>query len=415
MLAKVLYPISRRRALRSWAAAAAVVVLASACLARPALSAVDPAFEGPVPDPVVAEAQAAADDPVVADPVPFVLGTSVYQMLDFPLTDIDWYMGQLKAAGGNALEIFLHRSWPARLQDKYSIGARASIYKRVGEKKDPRFPGFKFPVFDLDQWDEANLAKLQEVFQFAAGHGLKLIIRIHDQFSRKTPLDKQCYPYDACLQAQGYAGGPGMAWLLDEAETDPSGRPTARYYMRRENDKLLEMARASGTDVSFCIMSEADYARVGDVPREEMERRLIAFHEFYFDDLTAKGVAPGQILVSFKKATFRMKADPKWAEAVFEIHGCNSPQVLQRYYNLYGPLNFFPNGDGPDPNALGLVGTIGTVTREPSVSQARQMRRLILANNGWGWCTWNRNVEKRWPADIRRANFQIIKALAGLI
>lgn len=72
------------------------------------------------------------------------------------------------------------------------------------------------------------------------------------------------------------------------------------------------------------------------------------------------------------------------------------------------------NGDEPDPHAAGLAGLIGNPTREPSVTQDRQMRALILANNGWGWCTWNRNVEKRWPADIRRADFRIIRALAGL-
>lgn len=347
--------------------------------------------------------------------VPFILGSSVYQMLDFPVEDIAWYIHQLAAAGGSAFEVFLHRSWPARLEDRYSIGAQSSIYKRIGVTKDPRFPGFKFPLFDLDQWDEANLSKLETIYQLAADAGLKVIIRIHDQFSRKSALYKKCYPYDACLQAEGYAGGPGSAWLLDESETNLGGRPPARTFLRRENDKLLELARASGADVYYCLMSEADYAKTGEVTAEEIKRRFIVFHEFYYDELTAKGVAPDHIIVSFKRAMDVMRVAPRWQNSIFEVHGCNSPQVLQKYYALYGVKNLFPNGDGPDPNAQGLFGTIGYVTREPSPNQARQMRALIIANGGWGWCTWNRNVEKRWPARMRRADFQIIKALAGLI
>jgi len=349
-----------------------------------------------------------------APPVPFILGTSVYQMLDFPVEDIDWYMAQLKAAGGNTLEIFLHRSWPSRPQDGACVGPLSCIYLRVGESADRRFPGMKFPVFDLDQWNEANLGKLQGVFQLAADHGLKLIVRIHDYFSLKTAKYRNCYPYDACLQAQGYHGAPGSSWLMDEAESDVSGRRPARWYLRRENDKLLEMARASGTDIYFCIMSEADFMGIEGVARQELERRIIAFHEFYHDDLISRGVAPGHIIVCFSQGIDLMRADPRWKDAVFEAHGCNSPGVLQNYYQKFGPLKLFPNGDGPDKFAAGLIGTIGNPTREPSVSQARQMRALILANNGWGWCTWNRNVEKSWPADVRRADFSIIRALAGL-
>jgi len=349
-----------------------------------------------------------------APPAPFILGTSVYQMLDFSVVDVDWYMAQLKAAGGNAFEIFLHRSWPSRPSDGAPLGPQSCIYLKISETRDSHYPGVKFPVFDLDQWNEANVSKLQSIFVLASGYGLKVIVRIHDYFSRKTTKYRKSYPYDACLQAQGYQGAPGNIWLMDEAESDVSGRRPARWYLRRENDKLLEMARTAGADVYFCIMSEADYSPVTGVTKAELQRRVIAFHEFYYADLTSKGVDPGHILVSFQRGIDVMRADPLWKDAIFEIHGCNSPEVLQNYYRQYGPVNFFPNGDGLDPHASGLAGLIGTPTREPSVSQAKQMRALILANNGWGWCTWNRKVEKRWPADIRRANFNIIRALAGL-
>jgi hypothetical protein len=101
---------------------------------------------------------------------------------------------------------------------------------------------------------------------------------------------------------------------------------------------------------------------------------------------------------------------------VQEIHGISSPRKLDGVMDENAPgwpyraSDVFPNGDGPDKEALGPAGD-GPDKKLPSLLQAEQMGEVIAMDGFFGWCGINRPVENARPYDIDRAVFDVIAAM----
>ena len=330
--------------------------------------------------------------PVEPDPQSPFIGTSFYQMMTADLADIKWFIDGVRAAGGNATEIFLNFTWAG--------GWRVQPFKIIKwDWQDDAYPGVNFPLFDLAQHDDPAWTKLRAVFDYCQEKRIAVFIRIQDFVSLKDPLQKRYYDFRSNKQR-----------LLDGSFTGGIWGEPAKTWYSFQNKCLAQELAASHVIFYLQPMNEADYlADPGDTEALK-NQKVIDFHKFYKEDLTALGIPADRLIASVSRAYSEVKA----IGYIMEIHGINSPRALQEAHTVYGKDRIFFNGDGPDPYAEGRPGDKPS-KREPSIPQAAAMGNYIRQFGLWGYCTFNRNTEAGGGSNIRAAKFDVIAALAEAV
>jgi len=316
--------------------------------------------------------------PPIPEPCKPYIGASFYQLLTESKEDIRWFISQLKAHGGNATEVFLTFTW--------SNGWKHSPFKQVGTWSEEKFGDYKFPMFDLFQWNEDYWDKLLFLMLECKDNGIALFMRIQDYCSVKDGFEKRHYPFSNGSNIQEYTGG---MW----------GVPI-RYWYARLNEKLIATINEAELEHYFLIpMNEADVVG-NDWPGGEDEKDSVCeqFHEFYINDLISLGVDEDRIILSIDRPNVYDFFDDLYR---MEIHGIASPESLDDVSTSH-----FPNGDGAkDGNGLSSHGYT-----EPSYDQGVEMGKVL--KNKFGYCYFLRTTEETEQASVRKANFI---ALDGLV
>ncbi|MCK5344303.1 MAG: hypothetical protein KAR20_12905 [Candidatus Heimdallarchaeota archaeon] len=335
----------------------------------------------------------------IIDPSPPYIGASYYSLQIEKTVDIKWFLEQVRINGGNATEIFLNFTWPLAKSDPWksysTSGWKFTPYKIVGEWSESKFGDYKFPMFDLDRWDPKTWRRLKTIFEECRKNGIALFIRIQDYCSIKDPFYKRHYPYNKGSNIQQYSGG-----------TYEDG---IRPHYKKFNRKLMDTLQAADLKHYFIIaMNEADV--LGDDPDEWKDETLIDFHQFYWDDLSSLGLKKEQFIINIDREIPR-KHFRDLAYRI-ELHGINSPKRLRETYAESGTF-IFPNGDGPDPYALGIPAANGM--REASFEQGVEMGGIIREIDGWH-CYLLRSPEagsnpNNWS--VRLSNFIALRGLAA--
>ena len=321
--------------------------------------------------------------PPTTDPKEPYIGVSYYQLLTESTDNIKWFIGQLRSHGANATEIFLNFTW--------SGGWENSFYKQVGTWSEGKYYGYKFPMFDLDQWNDETWDWLKFIMTECRQNGIALFMRIQDYCSIKDPFEKRHYPYSNGSNVQLYTGG---AW----------GVPIRHWY-KLFNSKLMDTINQAGLKHYFIVpMNEADVLG-DDWPGGETEKDQVCrdFHQFYIDDLMSMGVNKDQLILNI----FRNNTREHFENLGYRIewHGIASPEELQNRYNESG-LNIFPNGDGATDGQGIKAGNY----REPSKDQGVEMGKILKGK--FGYCYFLRSTEQGVVGDVTKADFI---ALDGLV
>ena len=317
------------------------------------------------------------------------VGTSFYQMDSFPIKDIKWFLDNVAKAGGNATEFFLLHTWYKPLHQPWI---------QRGTYTDNKFPGIKFPLWDLDQFNEKKWDKWRNIFIYCKLKGIIPFVRIEDFCSFKSALEKRYYFNYASYQRHVLKPKKGKAWW--EAETI---RQRSRL-----NKKLIQTLKEAGCGKYFLVpMSEAGSL---DGMAEERDKAVVDHHKWAIADLRKHGCPKGKIIISTTRAFDELKK----LGCKMEIHGCNSDVMLKEIIKKYGTAKIFPNGDGIDKNAKGRRGDKPS-KREPSKAQGYKMGGLIKKHNLFGYCYFNRNTERLCRegggTQIRRAKFDVLKVI----
>ncbi len=285
-------------------------------------------------------------------------------------------------------------SWPLSKSEPWksysTSGWKFSPYKIVGDWSEPKFGDYKFPKFDLDQWNENTWDKYRVLFTECQRNGVVLFLRIGDYCSIKRPFYKRHYPYNDGSNIQNYTGGN---W----------GEPIRKWY-KKFNEKLMETITESGLEHFFIVpMNEADV--IGNDSDEWKDTACREFHEFYINDFMSKGVKKEQIILNIHR--------PNVADHFTDLgyrmewHWIQSPETLRDRFNLSG-THIWPNGDGKG-GGEGIASYNGN--REPSRKQGVEMGKQL--KDKIGYCYFMRSTE---PAienvSVKYADFT---ALDGLI
>ena len=320
----------------------------------------------------------------IPEPEPPYLGTSFYQWITENEENTRWFAGQLKKNRVNATEIFLHFTW--------SNGWKNSFYKQVGTWSEDKFGDYEFPMFDLNQRNEATWSKLKLIMELCRDNGIALFMRIQDYCSIKDPFEKRHYPYNNGSNTQEYSGGQ---W----------GEPI-KYWYSVFNQQLIQLIKLVRLEHYFIIaMNEADVLG-DDWPGGETEKDLVChgFHKFYVDDFIRLGVKKSQLIMCIDRPNVR--ADFASQDYWLEIHGIASPESLANAYQQYGN-NIFPNGDG----ATCGHGFSSHGYSEPDCSQMCDMWKMIQDNNWIGFLYFLRRTEETENASILKADFSALDEL----
>ena len=335
------------------------------------------------PEPPIPPIPPIPPQPPIPEPAPPYIGGSYYQLITESNESIKWYFEELKNNGGNATEIFLTFTW--------SNGWKNSPFKQVGEWSEEKYGDYKFPMFDLNQWNDETWSKFLLICNEAKENGIALFIRIQDYCSVKDPFEKRHYPFSNGSNVQNYTGG---MW----------GEPIRHWY-RNLNEKVIEYVNASGLKHYFIVpMNEADV--VGDDwsgGESEKDQVCKDFHQFYIDDFQNRGVKKDQFILNI----FRDNTREHFEDADYRIewHWIASLQSLRARHNESG-LKIFPNGDG----ATDGQGIQSGNYREPSYAQAIEMGNRL--KDKFGYCYFLRSTEQGSIGDVTKANFIALNGLA---
>ena len=314
------------------------------------------------------------------------IGTSFYQAFDSPIREVRKFIRKIAKNGGNATEFFILRTW----QRKY-IGVNMP-YKQRGYFTDDKFPGEEFPMWDLDQFDEKKWDRWRKIFAYCKKKGVIPFVRIEDYCSFKDPHSKRFYFQFASYQRKVLREKYGSKWFVNETWKQRS----------RLQRKVVDTLLLAGCKEYYIVpMNEANM--LGNIDHDKW---CYDYHKWAVDDLVNHGCPKEQIIIS----TMWGFDECRSLGCIMEIHGCNSDVRMNEIIATLGTDKIFPNGDGLDKFALGRRGDRRT-KREPSPEQGKEMGKLIKKYNLFGHCCLNRNTENPLPADIRRAKFDVLKAI----
>ena len=324
-------------------------------------------------------------EPPVPTKPPYI-GTSVYQLIKYPIADVYDFLDKIVEAGGNSTEVFFVFTW--------DDGWRWQPYELVSWMPDEgsSYGDYKFPVYDLTKFDEQVWHKWGQIFEACKERNLTLFVRIMDHCSLKDGFAKRHNCFRSNVQR-----------LVDHTLTGGLyGEPIRKYYSAL-NTRLVKELDEAGVDYKIVPWNEFDVLLDGWT-EEEGNAVAIENMDWWCRDLSAWGVNGDDIILSVSRS-YEEIADFGYR---MEIHGVNSTRTLRSVAIDLGD-NIFPNGDGIDPYAMGEAGDSPS-KREPSVDQGEAMG-FFLSVGVWGYCYFNRRVENTEPSDIRRANCDVLKAI----
>ena len=356
-------------------------------------------YEKDIPAPCDLSHVVKADYPKKAIPGPPFIGLSFYQIITATREAIVWFLDQLVEAGGNVTEAFVLGSWGG-LED----------WQPFERRKDSTYPDYPL-VYDLSKWRPEVWDKWQFFFEECFKRNILLILRLHDWCSMKNGASLKKLAFRACVQRDGLfkenlMGQPPLTGGL-------WGEPIRWWYRERFNKPLaaaILTARentASTFDVAWPIivpMNEADVLKNADETESWADQANLKFHTFYQSN--AGSIFGDGMIISTSRSFGLLAA----LGERMEIHGCNSPERLLQYEQRYRYYEWWPNGDGPDPYAMGAEGD-NISKRLPSISQAKDMGKIIDDKRLWGWCGFARETEHVTPAYIRLAKFDVVRAM----
>ena len=327
------------------------------------------------------------------------VGTSVYQLIEFPKTQITWFLENLYKTGANCTEIFASYTW-SNGEFMQPVLKEGELYRLVKPNKN--------------YWQA-----LHHIMVECARLKITLFLRVFDYCSIKAETYYKRLCWHSCWEKKEWQDA-GKAWGGFYGD-----KP--REYYADFIDSILAVASSTGCEVRFVAVNEAGYKPsrkevmgwIGrELPEENWQQDLTPTEIITVDTRSDK------IILDFHKwmrqvlgkKLFSISVNKKyrenWSWAVgenifLEHHGCNSPEVMKEIYIKYGFTHVAPNGDGPDPHALGRQGDEPT-KREPSLAQARSMGAFIKRYNPAYYLFFNRNTERTLPAYLTRATFDII-------
>lgn len=330
-----------------------------------------------------------------------LVGTSVYELMEFMKAVIYWFLKSIYDAGGNCTEIFASYTW--------SKGASIQPYLKVGDLFDYTKPN---PIY----WD-----KLRYIMEVCAEFEITLIIRLFDFCSVLKDEYYELLVWHHSIQKEAWQGS-GKAWGGFYGTTATDGKGPRPYYAAFIGE-IQALEKETGCKVIYHAINEPGYVPnkgeienwIGrDLPKEKKEWNLTSVEE----DLIR--MRKDKIILDFHTWLYSVVKYQIMNPAVFtrtanygrslkvwiEIHGCNSPEKFQAAIDKGG----VPNGDGPDPLARGRQGN-SPDKREPSVEQAEQIGAIVKKNNVPYALVFNRKVEETMPPVLERAQFDVLKAM----
>ncbi len=326
------------------------------------------------------------------------IGASFYQGIIATLRQWLDFCRKIAENFGNCSEIFLCFNWADWRQQPYKL-----------LREDFSDPPHVIPLWDLDQWNDAFWLKLREMFAAMKYYNIRPFIRILDFCSIKGKMAdgmdaKRRFCFRSNKQRLIDHNLPGGLW----------GAPIRAHYAKLIEKLIvtLEAAGWSRTDPFYSLWNEGDVLDPETFP-EGADRALFNQYKWWVDFMLGMGIPVRHLIVNVSRPKTDLWMRAEFPSIVIERHKCASPQKMIEIYGGGGGSPMFPNGDGPDPYALGRAGDKPD-KREPSVEQAREMRKLILADGGHlGYCYFLRSTEQVSPPDITRAEFDVLRALAG--
>lgn len=371
--------------------------------------------------------------PPHADPTEPRTGLDVYQLIVFPLEQIEKYLDDLVLNGGSVLRVFMDFTWPAKLG---TAGWRFSIFKQVGwwvDTGDGEFAGQRFPLFAIAEseeygqpWNEAVLNKWANVLEMCAARGIRVTLCILDGCSMKSGLDRRHQPLLQSYQHLGAEEGINSYERMDGTIGRGLGVHTGgvyggfggdygtmKSYLPPIVEKVVGLLNASGVDYRIMPGNEMAREREGEETQTQVDVILRDWHDYMIQLLLAEGVPVDRIIISITgtnsstAVTFPLLE--KYPGIGVQVHGPNSPETLEKFLDRYPEAE--SDGDGFDDLAAGHSNSYGFTM--PSLDQCRRMREVLVARGVRQYSTFNGYIEERDWQDIAYAQWQEQRALAG--
>lgn len=315
------------------------------------------------------------------------IGTSFYQAIKYSMRDNKWFIREIAKRGGNATEYFILFTW------QYGWTNANMPYIQHGCFTDGKYPGVKFKMWDLDQFDERVWNKWRKIWAYCKEKGITPFIRIEDFCSFKDPFSKRLYWNYASYQRHVLKEKYGKSWW--EKKTWDLRAELLEKVIRT----LFEAGLKRGEFFIVPMNEWGTLDKTGD-----SVYKAVFYHKFFAKQMSLLGVAPKKHMVI---STSHGADELRNMGYRIEVHGINSPERLrERYFD-----GCFPNGDGNDPYAKGWRGAT-QAKHEPSFEQGIEMGKFLKERDAFGYCYFNRFTEAKMPAKFRRAKFE---ALEGLI
>jgi hypothetical protein len=182
--------------------------------------------------------------PPKPDRAPFYVGTSVYEEMEFPEEEIDYFLETGYSNGMNITEIFASYSW--------SRGASIQPYLLVGD------------LFDYTKENPVYWNRLRHIMTRCAPPDLDiaLIIRLFDGCSIKDDDDYEKLVWHHSIQKSHWQDpkpkGLGLAWGGFYGTTATDGKGPRPYYSAFVN-RIRAIALETGCVVIFHAMNEPGY------------------------------------------------------------------------------------------------------------------------------------------------------------
>ena len=331
----------------------------------------------------------------VAVPGPPWIGLSYYQMKTAPYAAMCAFLDALVAAGGNVTEYFDLFSWAGGWE-----------YQPWNFRPGETWPDYPIE-WDLESPNFVNRGLTQTFLAECAKRGIMPIVRMHDFCSMKRSEDLKKLAFRANIQRLYQDKIHGGLW----------GQEIQAWYRNVYNKPLFEMADSVYANIDYdreipfpmyVPMNEADYLKGENDTDTNAIAAVGQFHSFYAEEIGRD--AGGRMIISTSRA-FDVMA--KWGFQM-ELHGCNSDNTMRKMVATmrrdFPTTGWWPNGDGPDPYALGAMGDSPS-KRLPSVNQAFEMGKIIDNEGLWGWAGFARETEQVDPSDVSRAKLDVVKAM----
>lgn len=377
--------------------------------------------------------------PPQADPTEPRTGQDIYQLIVFPLEQIEKYLDDLVRNGGSVLRVFMDFTWPWQLG---TAGWCFSIFKKVGwwtDTGDGEFAGKRFPLFTIarsdeygEPWNEAVLAKWAAVLKMCEERGIRVTLCIFDGCSMKSALDRRHQPLLQNYQHLGAEAGIDTYERMDGTIGRGLGIHTGGVYggfggdygtMKSHLPPIVEkvVGLLNASCVDYRIMPGNEMAREREMlpdgtmeTQEYVDSILRDWHDYMIGLLLAEGVPVDRVVISItgtnsgEAVTFPLL--DKYPGIVVQVHGPNSPETLEKFLDRYPEAEV--DGDGFDDQAAGHSNSYGFTM--PSLDQCRRIREILVARGIRQYSTFNGYIEERDWQDIAAAGWDEQRALAGI-